>query len=109
MRNFKINRSLDKIEVRYSSKPGVETTIAVNAILRPVIPQITLDILKVQKRTFDQGFIDVKSDMKTLFNSKSSEKCTLTNRLERYKNCSFYPFSILLEKGGRIEVVAPNY
>lgn len=47
--------------------------------------------------------------MKSLFTTKTKDSQSLSTRIEKYKNCQFYPFSLLLDKGGRVEIVAPNY
>ena len=55
LRLIRLATDLDKLEVKHSVKHTVEGTIALSSIIRPVIPQLTLDILKVQKRTFDMN------------------------------------------------------
>lgn len=111
MRSLMLHRSLEKIEVRHTSKPGVEAVIAISTILRPVVPQITLDILKVQKRTIEghelqQDLRGGDPSQKSLFNQKGAG---INQKLEKCFNCQHYPFSVLLEKGGRIEFIAPSY
>ena len=107
MRNLKLHRNLEKIEVRHNQKPGVEATILINSIMRPIVPPITMDILKVQKRNHDYQNMTLLQDGKMdTTNPKAGPKGHV---LEKCMSCTHYPFSILLDKGGRIELVAPNY
>lgn len=106
MRNLKLHRTLEKIEVRHSQKPGIETVIMVSSIMRAIVPPITMDILKVQKRNLDYQNMTMMQDTKMeTMNPKAGIKGSL---LEKCMACTHYPFSILLDKG-RIELVAPNY
>jgi hypothetical protein len=110
MRSLKLHRTLEKIEVRVSQKPGVEAIIAVSTIIKPVVPAFTIDILKIQKKNFDYQNMTLSDPKMESIGLKGASKASiLVQRLERAMNCTHYPFSILLEKGGRIELVAPNY
>jgi len=114
MRTLKLTKSLEKIEIRHALKPGVESVIQVTSILRAIVPQITMDILRVQKRNFDTGMlvnadgksVQVDINQKTIFAQKGP---ALAMKIEKCMQCQHYPFSVLLEKGGRIEFIAPNY
>ncbi len=116
MRTIKLNKNLDRIEIRHPYKPGVEMNISFGTILRPVVPQITMDILKVQKKILEsQNPISCIEGRLSIgeIGSKSIHIGQMRKngdpRLDKYLNCSSYPFSILLEKGGRLEFVAPSY
>jgi hypothetical protein len=114
VRSLRLNNELDKIEIRNTIKNGVESVVLICTILRPVVPQLTLDILKIQKRNFDGSHFNVAQSKIT---DNISTKALLMQRgpntnglnIERYLNCNYYPFSVLLEKGGRIDFVAANY
>ncbi len=121
MRCIRLHPSMDKIELKHAFKPGTEMSISFATILRPIVPQVTMDILRVQKRLFDNqnssNFMDGRINLgdNSLLNFSSNpmfmqqQKIGPNSRLDKYMNCSYYPFSILLEKGGRLDFVAPNY
>jgi len=120
MRSIKLNRNLDRIEIKHPYKPGVELNISFGTILRPIVPQVTMDILRVQKKVLESqnpiSYVDGRLSIGDAYSNMGSKPVILLQpkisgnvRLEKYMNCTHYPFSILLEKGGRLEFVAPNY
>lgn len=116
VRSLKLSQGLDKFEFRQTVKPGIEATLSVASIIRPLVPQLTMDILKIQKKTFDTTNPFSKESKIQESLTSISTKALLLQRgpniglnLEKYLACSFYPFSILLEKGGRLDFVASSY
>ena len=113
LRTFTLSKCCTRIDVKYQLRTGFDSTIPVDSILNIIIPQITKTVLKVQKRTGkdeidtsdrknsknnyetmkERGYLDTKSKA---FN----ERCVL---------CKWYPFSIALVEGGRIELIAKTY
>ncbi len=119
MRSLKLSRNMKQVEIRSSMKAAVEQVIAVEDIIRPLIPQSTVDILKVQRR-FEYRQYEPEINVileKFLVNNVDMLKHSLTGSkerntaiaLQRFLNCKFYPFCILMEKGGRVELVAQSY
>lgn len=104
-----LNRHLNRIEFRHHLKNTVENSVPIDHILRPVIPQITKEILRLQ-RQFDVNNLNtaLKGNLftETLGNSSLAH---LNKNLEKMLNCTYYPFCLILEKGGRVELIAPNY
>jgi len=111
MRCIKLHPNMDRIDLKHAFKPGTEMSISFGTILRPIVPQVTMDILRVQKKIFENQNSAENSVLHFSSNPHMmQQKVTITNsRLDKYMNCTYYPFSILLEKGGRIDFVAPNY
>jgi len=120
VRSMRLHPNLDRIEIRHTAKPGIELSISVDQILRPIVPQITMDILRVQRKIIEShhvsGHPEDKFQMAEIFGDLSTKALlakrgvnNLNNGLERYLTCSYYSFSILLEKSGKIEFVASNY
>ena len=119
VRSIKLHSNLDKIEIRHTSKSGIEQSIPIDSILRPIVPQITMDILRVQKKIIEshhQGSPGEKIQMTEIFGDLSTKALlakrgvnNLNNGLEKYLTCSYYSFSILLEKNGKVEFVASSY
>ena len=108
-RFINLNRHLNRIEFRHHLKNNMENCITVEQILRPVIPQITKEILRLQKQ-FDVN--NLNSVFKgTAFSDTlgNSSLAHLNKNLEKMINCTYYPFCLILEKGGRVELIAPNY
>lgn len=108
-RFLSLNRNLSKIEFKHHIKNSVENYVNVDQILRPLLPQITQEILKIQKK-FDM------SSVTTSFKGALYSDCNgnnslnqLNKNLEKIINCNYYPFCLVLEKGGRAELIAPNY
>lgn len=49
IRSVQLNKSLKRIDIRQPYKTGLETSITIDQIRAPVIPQRTMTILKLQK------------------------------------------------------------
>ena len=113
LRELKLNRALTKIEVRQPNKPGIESSIMVEKLLEPIVPQHTLAILKTQKSAWLSG-------------QQPPEDEELKRKYQEFKRmgimdfqspifeskcmgCSHYVFFIALERGGRVELVADSY
>lgn len=115
MRHIKLSQNLEKLEIKNAFKPGIETSISLSTLMRPMVPQVTMDILKVQKKIVELQTpvtYEGRHNHSDSGHTKSFFMQLGTNNamnLDKYANCSYYPFSILLEKGGRIDLVAPNY
>ena len=115
MRFIRLNQNLDRVEIKHAFKPGCETSIPLTTILRPLVPQTTMDILKTQRKISESqnSFIGLEGKCNVAEISGKQIPQRLINNthpnIEKYIACSYYPFSVLLEKGGRIEFVAPNY
>lgn len=119
MRQIKLHPNLDRIEIKHAFKPGTEMNISLGTILRPLVPQVTMDVLKVQKKMLEShqpvSHFDGRLGLGDIYSNISSKPLLMPRgvnssfNLDKYANCSYYPFSILLEKGGRIDLVAPNY
>ena len=94
--------------------------IPIDQIIRPVVPQLTMDILRVQKKIVESqnypGPSEDKLQMAEMFGDLNTKALlakrgvnSLNNGMERYLNCSYYTFSIHLEKNGKAEFVAGSY
>ena len=46
IRLFQLDKTLQCINVRMSLKIAVETTISLNEIVKPILPQTTMDIIR---------------------------------------------------------------
>ena len=118
MRHIRLNKDFDKFEIRHAFKPGVETILLLDNFVRPAVPQITTDILKIQKRLNEDkaALVGKQSKLNHSFEAYGNveSKNYLLQRngdygLEQYLQCTHYPFSIILDKGGRIDFIAPTY
>ena len=111
LRQFKLNKSINTIDVKQPLKPGFDNSIQVDYLLTPIIPQITMAILKIQKhlgqeeldfdRVPDKSYEKMKEIGVIDTNSQAFR--------ERCKNCIWYPFSLALIQGGRVELIAKGY
>ena len=114
VRNIKLNKNLDKVEIRNGMKPTVELIIAIETILRPVVPQITMDILKFQKKMADPQLAQIltlTSEKQAGINPNLLLQRPINSHpnIDKYLACPYYPFSVILDKGGRLEFIAPSY
>lgn len=113
MREVKLNKALTKLEVRQPNKPGIESSIMLDKMLDPIVPQHTMAILKTQKSAWlsgqqppeDEELKRKYPEFKRMgimdFQSPIFEaKCM---------DCVHYVFFIVLERGGRVELVADSY
>jgi hypothetical protein len=109
IRYFRLNRALDRVDIKQPLKSGVDNCILIDSIHAPIIPQQTLDIIKVQRRGETSDGLD-EEDYK--YEEMKERGLLNPNSLvfqSRAKACNFYPFSIALKEGGRIELVAKGY
>lgn len=109
IRYFRLNRALDRVDIKQPLKSGVDNCILVDSIHAPIIPQQTLDIIKVQRRGETSDGLD-EEDYK--YEEMKERGLLNPNSIvfqSRAKACNFYPFSIALKEGGRIELVAKGY
>lgn len=113
VRVFKLSKCLSRIDVRHQLRQGFDSSLPVESILKIIIPQTTSAILKVQKkigkgeidctdRTFAGGTYESMKE-RGFFDTKSKAF------IERCSSCKWFPFSIALIEGGRIEVIAKTY
>jgi hypothetical protein len=120
LRHFRLSKNLQKVEIKQAFKPGVETVFGVDQMIGPVIPQLTMTILKVQKRynkpgqtcrDFLDGEITVEEDEKLYQDMRDRGILSENSEIfqKRCRDCTTYPFSISMANGGRIELLARNY
>jgi len=122
IRNFKLSKSLHRIEVRQTVKPGVESSIVIEHIFKVIIPKTTLDIIKFQnlhdQDHLSHGKLSVQereeksSDLLKSFAFKSggsSTKKQIVKLETKLMTCTHFPFFVALDQGGRIELVADGY
>ena len=82
-------------------------------VLATLIPQKTLTILNIQRKL---GHVELEVtsrnyEQKAFDDMKGWGVYDTKNQVfkKRCVECTFYPFSIILEQGGRIEVIAPSF
>ena len=100
-------------ECRIGGKSGTEPSIPLESVLRAVVPQITHDILKIQKvyevkgkeANYEQIIGEHNYEMVAYLESRFGNMEML---ISKCVTCNFYPFSLLLDQGGRLEFVASN-
>ena len=121
IRSFCLDQDLKHIEIRQHLKPVVEQVILISDLVKPILPQTTMDILRVQKQERHRSFAksgnnemledfllqDAKGSISQLVKigiiNKNSELFK-----QKCADCNYYPFSLALNKG-RIELVATSY
>jgi len=121
VRLFQLDKSLMSINVRMSLKIAVETTINLNEIVKPILPQTTMDIIRAQKhhgrRHLSRQLAKDMLEEFLIFENKGSishlAKIGIVNKnseLYRQKcmDSTYYPFSIALTNG-RVELIATSY
>jgi hypothetical protein len=122
LRVFQLDLSSSNIKVKASHKNTAELNISIHDIIKPVIPTITLDIIKQKqhKRSKKHAVQDSLLDESELTDSAGAgsisqlAKLGIVNRNSNsYKlkcaTSSYLPFGITLEKGGALELIATSY
>lgn len=109
-----MNKTMEKLEVRQTIKPGIESYIYVNQIARIFLPQVTLDVLAAQQNSAimeNSGGEEVFQVPQTSAGGKIATGlgAPYSQYYSKLENCTFYPFSLILDKGASIEFVAPNH
>lgn len=113
IRMFKLSKCLTRIDVKHCLRNGFDSAIQIDSILKVIVPQSTSAILKVQKR-LGKGEIEfTEKSIKdgSYENMKERGYLDLKSKafIERASACKWFPFSIALNQGGRIELIAKNY
>mgnify|MGYP000249801636 CR=1 FL=1 len=104
VRCLSLHKSLTKLEVKQRFKQTPESSISLANVVAPVIPQSTMNILRVQNKRFqaesqhNEKFAEIKENdpQSRVYKQKCLE-------------CSFYAFSINLTQGGRVDLIATSY
>ena len=111
VRYFRLHKSLTRIDVRQPLKPGFDTSLSLDSIMAPIIPQNTMSILKVQKKIKDSD-VNSSGNNSELYD-RMKQRGVLDTKSTVFKEralvCSYYPFSIALTQGGRVELIAKSY
>ena len=91
-----LNIFLEKFEFKSQAKI-VESAIKIERIFKAQIPQITIDLIKMKKKVENSlSFWE--------FSRKKSEK---DERIKKNTK-NLFPFCLILEEGGAIELIARN-
>lgn len=106
-RHFFLHKSLSKIEVKQPLKPGFESTIVTENLWGPVLPPNVILVLKAQ------GYLNNDDLDYDKLNEKVKDSVNFDVNSERFrelcKGICFYPFSIGLLQGDKIDLVAKGY
>lgn len=113
IRYFKLSKCLTKLEIKHQLRPGFDSYISIDSIIKVIIPQTTTSILKTQKK-LEKGEIDLKKlpDSINTYEIMKERRYIDPNTkpfIERCNNCKLYPFSIALNESGRLELIAKTY
>lgn len=113
IRTFKLARPLTEVEVLQGLKSLPESSLSLEHIHGPLIPQATMTILKTQKRLMRTPGGKGRSE-ETVRKYKEMKESGFVNvnsaaYEEMCRGCDFYPFSIVLTHSGRVELVARTY
>lgn len=107
LRQFRLHKSLKRIDVKQPLKPGFETEVTTDNLLAPILSATTLAILRFQNHLnnddleYDRVNKKIKKAVKYDINSQSFQiKC---------RDCAYYPFSIALTQGDKIKLIAKGY
>ena len=107
LRQFRLHKSLKKIDIRQPLKPGFESVISTDSLLAPILTPNTILILKIQNH-LNNNELDCGK-----FNEKVRETTYVDVNSETFKQkcreCSYYCFSIGLAHGENIDLVAKGY
>lgn len=107
VRHFFLHKSLGKIDVKQPLKPGFESTIISENLWGPVLSPNVILVLKAQGHLNND---DLDYDK---LNEKVKDSVNFDVNSERFrelcKGISFYPFSIGLLQGEKVELVAKGY
>ena len=106
-RQFRLHKSLKRIDVKQPMKPGFEATIVVDTLLAPIISPNVMVVLRIQNHLnnddLDYDKLNEKFNKTTYTDIKSEafrEKC---------RECSYYPFQICVGQDEKIELIAKGY
>lgn len=119
IRNLRLSATLLQIEVRHPMKPGVDSSLLVDHVLAPLVPPATMAILKHQKRLLsaEMSLDDLPTSISTMRGEREYAEMRESGFInvnsevfqERCRTCGLYPFSIALQQGGRVELIARSY
>ena len=101
LRMVTLNIFLEKLEFKSQAKI-IESSIKIEQIFKSQIPQITIDMIKSQKKTEN-----CLNSWETEFLKNNKKNKVLTEKTQN-KEKHWFPFCLILEEGGRIELIARN-
>jgi hypothetical protein len=109
VRKMKLNKQLNKVEIRQIGKNGVESSIMVDQISSIVIPATTSDIVRARAKGGNEEHTLEKSQEfnKVYRNMKAAGKVDVNSQAFVYKakENTLFPFVVVV-KSGRIELLA---
>jgi hypothetical protein len=114
LREVRLAKTLNKIEVRQPGKLGVDHTILVSALMDPIIPKHTMYMISAQKKQWQATEEHFEMDSAVLKKYKEMKRLGVLNYnspiFERMCiGCPFYPFALALTKGGRVDLISSSY
>lgn len=113
IRHFRLHKALSRIDVRQPLKTGFDSSIAIDQILAPMIPQSTMAVLKLQNKLLntDLGLVNKNLDERVFEDIREWSIFDANHQIlqRKARDCVFYSFSVALEQGGRVELVVRGY
>lgn len=105
LRDLRLAKALNKLEIRQPGKPGVDYVVMISQLLEPVVPRLTSAILSAQKKPSGEPvdnprtkYLEMKEQGAVNYSSPAF--------IQLSRETQLYPFALHLTKGGRVELLA---
>lgn len=105
LRDLRLAKALNKLEIRQPGRPGVDYVVMVSQVLEPVVPRLTSAIITAQKKPLSDPvdnprakYLEMKEQGAVNYSSPAF--------LQVSRETELYPFALHLAKGGRVELLA---
>ena len=105
LRDLRLAKGLNKLEIRQPGRPGVDYVVMVSQLLESVVPRLTSAIIAAQKKPAGDPvenprakYLEMKEQGAVNYSSPAF--------LQVSRETELYPFALHLAKGGRVELLA---
>ncbi len=109
LRHFRLSEDFCSIVITATQSLGSDFRIPVECVVRPVVPQRTIDIIKAQKATRTTKAGDKEGMVAKIASAMLDREGKRGSCAAAEEDCGYYPFSFELTEKGRLDLIATDY
>jgi len=109
LRQFNLSKDYTNIII---SNPNISENegiiIPIKSIVKPIVPQQTLEIIKAQKYAKENMVSKIASILTNQKNANGESLCGV-EKIKEFEECKYFPFMLELAEKGKLELIATEY